>query len=152
MGRAAIFCLKSQIGKKQSAGALVVGKRYCCAINCSNNASSVDPRTGRPVRMHGFPDQLREKERFVIHRATFSFTYRTESFHFHYNRPNFAGSETSVFFLVLLLYYQINRDLRSAIVGLDGSVILNLHIMDHYLHYLFFIKTSDSTITVYVHL
>ena len=52
------------------------GARYCCAINCSNNSkTTVDIRTGKPVRFHKFPDpekkslsqdeRTREKERQV---------------------------------------------------------------------------------------
>lgn len=42
----------------------VTASRYCCAINCSNNsATSIDPRTQRPVRFHSFPDPTKDKER-----------------------------------------------------------------------------------------
>jgi hypothetical protein len=37
--------------------------KYCAAINCSNNAKSLDPRTGQRVKMHKFPDPVRERDR-----------------------------------------------------------------------------------------
>ena len=49
-------------------------RKYCCCINCSNhngdNNGSIDPnprhpRTGETVRMHSFPNSVKDKERLV---------------------------------------------------------------------------------------
>ena len=41
------------------------GVRYCCVMNCSNNAkTTIDERTGKPVRFHSFPNPTTERERY----------------------------------------------------------------------------------------
>ena len=37
--------------------------KYCAAINCNNNATTLDPRTGRKVKMHKFPDPVWKRDR-----------------------------------------------------------------------------------------
>ncbi|KAL8608041.1 hypothetical protein ACOMHN_023857 [Nucella lapillus] len=40
------------------------GACYCCVINCSNNnRTSIDPRTGKPVRFFYFPNPETDRER-----------------------------------------------------------------------------------------
>lgn len=46
---------KKQVGK--------TGAKYCSAINCSNNARTIDERTGQQVRMHRFPDPVKQRDR-----------------------------------------------------------------------------------------
>jgi len=40
-----------------------IGSSYCCVINCSNHAKKVDPRTGQRVKMHKFPNSIKERDR-----------------------------------------------------------------------------------------
>ena len=47
--------------KGQTPKAIIPRKKYkvCCVINCNNNLKSIDKRTNKHVKLHGFPDSTK---------------------------------------------------------------------------------------------
>ena len=36
------------------------GGKYCCIINCSNHSKTLDERIQKAVKLHGFPEPLKD--------------------------------------------------------------------------------------------
>ena len=47
--------------KDQTPKCIIPGKKYkvCIVINCNNNLKSIDKRTNKHVKLHGFPDSTK---------------------------------------------------------------------------------------------